>query len=705
MKLVEKFKSKVGYKIVAAITVCCLLTAFIIAMVCIIEAKNVIQSEAEARLTEVSKNKAEEVNKLLLNTENTANNVEAMLASTFDENKAAADTNYTKTYIAQLDPTIKKLAESEDKTLGITLILNPEITQNIFQICYERSIADKEFKGNNKFALSDFKDSAENMFWYYNPIKLHKSVWSDPHLDAAASKTVNNADMRIAYTKPIYKNDKLVAVLAIDLFFNDYVKMINNVKVYNSGYAFLLNSNFNFIVHKSFKANDNFQKIENGSLQSVADEIKRNKTGFTYGNMKGENNILGYSRLENGNIMVVDVPTKDIFSSITNLQTIIAGVAIILTVLFAFIAWWISKKITEPIVLTTKLVKKTSELDLTDDSSCNHLLESKDEIGQLANAFIIMKKEFVDLIKNILGSSQDLSAASEELSATVEEITAKFQEINDETKKIAEKVNATSNNAEEINTSVEDVGENINSLSERSKEGKEISTQSKERALKVQEEGTKAIQNIENVFNEKEKGILLAIEEGKIVEDVKMMADTIASISSQTNLLALNAAIEAARAGEHGKGFAVVAEEVRKLAEQTSASVVSIQDTIGGVQNAFGNLSKNSKEIIGFIREEVTPQLENMGNMGIQYYKDANFISSMSSEIAAKTEQLTTTIAQVNDGMNNMSKLAQNSSDSTNVIKESIHEVSVGVEQIADTAQNQAEMAQSLNETVLKFKL
>ena len=65
------------------------------------------------------------------------------------------------------------------------------------------------------------------------------------------------------------------------------------------------------------------------------------------------------------------------------------------------------------------------------------------------------------------------------------------------------------------------------------------------------------------------------------------MADTIGSIAEQTNLLALNAAIEAARAGEQGKGFAVVAEEVRKLAEQSSQAVLSIQDTIVKVQHGI----------------------------------------------------------------------------------------------------------------------
>ena len=65
---------------------------------------------------------------------------------------------------------------------------------------------------------------------------------------------------------------------------------------------------------------------------------------------------------------------------------------------------------------------------------------------------------------------------------------------------------------------------------------------------------------------------------------VGQILDVINTVADQTNLLSFNAAIIAAQAGEHGQSFAVVSEEIRKLAEQTSASTGEIAALIADIQ-------------------------------------------------------------------------------------------------------------------------
>jgi methyl-accepting chemotaxis protein len=87
-------------------------------------------------------------------------------------------------------------------------------------------------------------------------------------------------------------------------------------------------------------------------------------------------------------------------------------------------------------------------------------------------------------------------------------------------------------------------------------------------------------------------GVKEALDQGTAVIDdlnnsskeVGPIIESIFVIARKTNMLALNAAIEAARAGEQGKGFAVVAEEVRRLAEATTASTLKVERFVEGLR-------------------------------------------------------------------------------------------------------------------------
>ena len=73
--------------------------------------------------------------------------------------------------------------------------------------------------------------------------------------------------------------------------------------------------------------------------------------------------------------------------------------------------------------------------------------------------------------------------------------------------------------------------------------------------------------------------------------NINNLVEAVNDIANQTNLLALNASIEAARAGEQGRGFAVVAEEVRKLAEQSKASVSEISEHLSNIKNTSSEIT------------------------------------------------------------------------------------------------------------------
>lgn len=389
---------------------------------------------------------------------------------------------------------------------------------------------------------------------------------------------------------------------------------------------------------------------------------------------------------------------KSIFSSSYKIMFIISTIGLIIAIgVGVLISSWLKKRFNIIINFASKLGKG----DLTEKIEVN----GNDEIDNMS----IYLNKAIDNIKNliseVLDSAENISASSEELSATIQEVSSNMENINESTKNISDGISELSATAEEVNASQEEITSGIEEISTKTTESDKSFKEISVRADNVKGKGTSSAKLAKEIYEQKYKNIVKAIEDGKVVSEIKIMTEAISSIAEQTNLLALNASIEAARAGEHGKGFAVVAEEIRKLAEQSKSTVSNIEDIINKVQMAFSNLSENSHGILKFIDNNVNPDYDFLVDTAMQYEKDAKFMSNMSSKITISTKQISESIEQVSSAIQNVSSTSEESASSSEEILSSVNETTTALAQVTKSAQIQAEMAEKLNKIVQNFKL
>jgi Methyl-accepting chemotaxis protein len=460
------------------------------------------------------------------------------------------------------------------------------------------------------------------------------------------------------------------------------------------------------------KENESLNQIENLSKEylGIGEKVSNSVLSGDYPNAQKQLSGMTATRtglfkaldeIINTNMSEADKVAENNLVAYNGSKMIVLGITVLGLIIAIMLGVLIS-------LATSKSLKKIVGFSIAlgeGDFTKNVDINSQDEFGEVANSLNKAKDNMKVLITEIFNNASDISADSEQLSATSEEVSSKMILVNESTEQIASGIQDLSATTQEVSASAEEIWNTTNELTKKANVSFKSATEIKERAIKIKDKANDNIEHGNQIYEENRKHILKAIEDGKVVQGVKFMADSIGEIAEQTNLLALNAAIEAARAGEMGKGFAVVAEEVRMLAEQSSNAVGSIQGMVYKVQEAFDNLSQSGQEVLEYLENSVRPSYELLKETGVQYEKDAEFVNNIARDIANSSEQMNEVINQINHALEDLSSTSVESANNSEDILVSINETTHAVSEVAKSAQSQAETAQVLIGLAQKFRI
>jgi methyl-accepting chemotaxis protein len=311
---------------------------------------------------------------------------------------------------------------------------------------------------------------------------------------------------------------------------------------------------------------------------------------------------------------------------------------------------------------TSAVLDKAEAIAAGDLTGEQVLVNSDDELGDLATAMNKMQSSLVKMIvavaenaQQVANASEEFSAVSQQISSNSEETTAQANIVSTATEQVNRNLQTVATGAEQMSSTIQDIAKNATESARVA--GEAVKTAGATNAT-VSKLGTSSA------------------EIGQVIK-------VITSIAQQTNLLALNATIEAARAGEAGKGFAVVANEVKELAKQTGKATEDISQKIAAIQYD----TKSAVDAIGTISDII------------------NQINDISNTIATAVEEQSAT---TNEMSRNVTEAAKGSTEITQNIagvSQAAQGTSSSAHESMKAAQQLAQMSTQLRGLVEQFKV
>ncbi|MCG6189047.1 SpoIIE family protein phosphatase [Maribellus maritimus] len=243
------------------------------------------------------------------------------------------------------------------------------------------------------------------MDWYQIPAILQQPYWSEPYYDEGGAEALLST-----YSVPFFMSKEgqqvLGGIITIDISLDWLTEIVNSVKIFDTGYAFLLSRNGVYVTHP------NHSQIMNESIFTQAKEMEQPEMREIGRNMiKGQSNLTSLNLKDKGKVWIyyapiqstkwslgVVYPHNEMFESLQNLNIIILLLAFAGLGLLLFFTIKIINQQISPLAKFADSARTIAEGNF--NTRLPNAGNSK-EMKELHDSFEFMQKELDNYIVNL----------------------------------------------------------------------------------------------------------------------------------------------------------------------------------------------------------------------------------------------------------------------------------------------------------------